>query len=131
MFAVMHLFNEGITAVAILQLFFSALLMVLFIYYYDSLWAAIGIHTAWNYTQNILFGLPNSGVVTKYSLFKLEAATANNGVFYDSVFGIEGSIGALIVLVISCIIIFMSSAGTFGFPCPLPNRRYQPLSRTP
>ena len=46
MFAVMHLFNEGITAVAILQLFFSALLMVLFVYYYDSLWAAIGIHTA-------------------------------------------------------------------------------------
>ena len=29
------------------------------------------VHTAWNFTQNILFGLPNSGINVPYSVFKL------------------------------------------------------------
>ncbi len=34
----------------------------------------MGVHMAWNYTQNIIFGLPNSGIVSGFSLFKLDAA---------------------------------------------------------
>ena len=107
MFAGMHMFNNGITVIAMLQLFFVGLLTVLIVYYYGSLWMCIGIHTAWNYTQNILFGLPNSGVVSKYSLFKLEAATGKSGLFYDAVFGVEGSIGAMLILMTSCIIVYL------------------------
>ena len=72
----------------------------LIVYYYNSLWAAMCFHTLWNYTQNIIFGLPNSGAVSEYSIFKLEAASATSGFFYDVGFGVEGSIGSTLVLAV-------------------------------
>ena len=72
----------------------------LIVYYYNSLWAAMCFHTLWNYTQNIIFGLPNSGAVSEYSIFKLEAASATSGFFYDVGFGVEGRIGSTLVLAV-------------------------------
>ena len=48
--------------------------------------------------EGALFGLPNSGIVSEYSLFKLEAASAENGLFYTVNFGVEGSVGAILLL---------------------------------
>ena len=64
---------------------------------------------SWNYTQNNIFGLPNSGRVSDYSTFKLEAASAQSGLFYDVSFGVEGSIGSVIVFaVVLAVIIFIT-----------------------
>ena len=75
-------------------MFLFGVLASLIVYYWDSLWAAIWMHTAWNFSQSIVFGLPNSGIVSKYSVFKLEAASARDGIFYNTSFGVEGSKGA-------------------------------------
>ena len=99
-FSAMHLLNPGITFVSVLQIVIVGVIFSLFVYYFDCLWAAIMMHTGWNFTQSILFGLPNSGIVSKYSLFKLDAASARNGIFYNVNFGVEGSVGSLIVLVL-------------------------------
>ncbi|MCR4893118.1 MAG: CPBP family intramembrane metalloprotease [Eubacteriales bacterium] len=104
-FAGMHVGNPGFTAVAGVQLVLAGLAFSMFIYCYDSLWGAMSFHMAWNFTQNILFGLPNSGIVTRYSIFKLEAASARSGLFYNVNFGVEGSIGACLVLAV--VIVFM------------------------
>lgn len=103
-FSAMHLMNPGISAVAVLQILVVGILFSLFVYYFDSLWAAIMMHAGWNFTQSIFFGLPNSGIVSAYSVFKLEAASARNGIFYNVNFGVEGSIGAVCVLILLCII---------------------------
>ncbi len=109
LFAAMHLFNDGVTALSVLNIITVGVLFSLLIYYYDSPWAAIMMHTAWNFTQNIVFGLPNSGVVSEYSLFKLDAASAENGFFYNVGFGVEGSVGALLVLaLIIAVIVFVN-----------------------
>ena len=63
-----------------------------------SLWTAIWAHTAWNFSQSIVFGLPNSGIVSSYSVFKLDAASARDGLFYSTSFGVEGSIGANVII---------------------------------
>ena len=75
-------------------------------YYYDSLWVAIAYHMSWNYTQNIIFGLPNSGIVSEYSLFRFDSMSAENGLFYNVDFGVEGSLGSVVVnlLVIAAIL---------------------------
>ena len=99
-FTFMHVFNPGFTLIAGIQIFLVGLVFSLLVFWYDSLWAAITFHTAWNFTQNILFGLPNSGIVSAYSLFRLEAASARNGLFYNVDFGVEGSIGASLVLLL-------------------------------
>lgn len=110
-FAALHLFNPGITAISVLDIVASGVLFTLFVYYYDSVWAAIMYHAAWNFTQNIAFGLPNSGLVSEYSLFKLEAASATNGLFYNVDFGVEGSVGAVLVECSLLIVIIVLNRG--------------------
>ncbi len=107
LFALLHLWNTGISLVSFVNLLISGLLYTLPVYYFDSLWCAFGIHTAWNFTQNILLGLPNSGIVTPYSIFKLDAANAKSSFFYDVSFGIEGSCMSCIVLIIACIVVIL------------------------
>ena len=103
-FAALHLLNPGVTAVGIAQIVVVGILFSLFVYYFDSLWAAIMMHTGWNFCQSIFFGLPNSGIVSAYSVFRLDAASARNGIFYNVNFGVEGSVGAVVVLVLLCVI---------------------------
>ena len=107
LFAVMHLGNPGITIFSIIQIAAVGIFLSLIVYYYDGLWLAVFFHAAWNFTQNIIFGLPNSGIVSQYSVFRLEAASARNGFFYHTAFGVEGSIGAAVILVLGCVVLII------------------------
>lgn len=104
-FAVLHLFNQGVTVLSILNIFLFGILFSLMVYYMDSLWCAFAVHTMWNFTQNILFGLPNSGMVVPYSVFKLDAASARNSLAYNVGFGIEGTILADVVILAACVVL--------------------------
>lgn len=110
-FTLLHAANPGFGLVAALQIFFVAIIFSMLVYYYDGLWIAIAFHTAWNYCQSIVFGLPNSGIVSAYSIFRLEAASATNGFFYNVNFGVEGSVGAVIVLIAIGIAIYILNKG--------------------
>ena len=101
-FALLHLLNPGINPMAVASIIVAAVSFSLYVYYCDSIWLPMGVHMAWNYTQNILFGLPNSGYVSKFSLFKLDAATATNSFAYNVEFGVEATLMAVIVLVLCC-----------------------------
>ena len=110
-FMAMHILNPGFTVIAGIQLLAVAVIFSLMVYYYDALWAAMTFHMAWNFTQNIIFGLPNSGIVSVYSIFRLEAASARNGFFYNVNFGVEGSIGAILVLIAIGVVIYLINRG--------------------
>ena len=110
-FMAMHIPNPGFTAVAGSQIFLVGVVWALIVYYYDSVWVAFWFHAAWNYTQNIIFGLPNSGIVSEYSIFKLEAASARDGLFYNVNFGVEGSIGSSLILLVVIIILVVINRG--------------------
>lgn len=107
LFTVLHLANPGITALSVLNIFLSGLMFSLILYYTDSLWCVFAAHTTWNFTQNILFGLPNSGLKTPYSVFALNADTARNSFAYNVDFGIEGTIVADLVLLLGCICVYL------------------------
>ncbi len=110
-FTALHLLNPGLTVISVLDIIVSGVVFSLIVYYYDGLWAAIMYHTAWNFTQSIAFGLPNSGIVSEYSLFKLEAASAQNGLFYNVNFGVEGSVGALLIETLIVVAIIVVNRG--------------------
>ncbi len=110
-FMALHMANPGFTAIAGSQIFLVAIIFSLFVYYYDGIWVAFWFHAAWNYTQNIIFGLPNSGIVSEYSIFRLEAASARNGLFYNVNFGVEGSIGSSLVLIVVIIVMIVINRG--------------------
>ena len=90
LFMAMHLANPGITFLSLVQLILVAVFLSLIVYYYNGLWIAMAFHAGWNFTQSIFFGLPNSGIVSAYSVFRLDAASATNGPFYNVNFGVEG-----------------------------------------
>lgn len=104
-FAAMHLFNSGITVIAFVDIMLSGLIFSVMVYYFDSIWAAFAIHAAWNFTQNIIMGLPNSGMVAIYSMFKLDTASAQSSFFYDVGFGVEGTWFAVIVETLTLIVL--------------------------
>ncbi len=108
-FMLMHVFNPGVSVLALLQIFLVGVLFSLFVYYYNGLWIAMAFHTAWNFTQSIVFGLPNSGIVSAYSVFRLDAASATNGLFYNVNFGVEGSVASNIILLAVCIYILVKN----------------------
>ena len=107
LFMALHLGNPGVTRLGLIQVFAIGVLCSVIVYYYDSLWTAIWIHAAWNFSQSIVFGLPNSGIVSKYSVFRLEAATARDGFFYNTSFGVEGSAGANVIIIAVLLIILI------------------------
>ncbi|MBQ9912040.1 MAG: CPBP family intramembrane metalloprotease [Firmicutes bacterium] len=112
-FAAMHLANPGVTFLSIFNIFLFGVLASLFIYQYDGLWGAILMHTGWNFSQSIFFGLPNSGIVSEYSLFRLEAVSARDSFFYSVAFGIEGTLACMIVeiVIITVMIIIHKGKG--------------------
>jgi membrane protease YdiL (CAAX protease family) len=106
-FALIHLANPGITFLAVLNIFIYGLLFSAIVVYMDSPWAAMGAHAAWNFCQNIILGLPNSGMVTPYSVFKLETAAATDSFAYSVAFGLEGTITACVTLsVVAALIVW-------------------------
>lgn len=106
-FALLHVGNPGFTVIAGVQIFVIGLIFSLMVYYHGNLWGAMSFHAAWNFTQNIIFGLPNSGIVSEYSIFTLEAASARNGFFYNVNFGVEGSVGACLLLIILAVVMII------------------------
>lgn len=96
-----HAVNDGVTPLALLGIFLIGVLFALMVRYADSIWMAMGAHTAWNFTQNVLFGLPNSGTKSTYSFFVLSGAQSS-GFAYDAAFGVEGALLA-VVLIVVCI----------------------------
>lgn len=107
LFAILHLTNEGVTILSVLNIFIVGILFSFMVCYMDSLWCAMAMHAAWNFTQNILFGLPNSGIISPYSVFRLDAATARDSFAYNVGFGIEGTLFADVVLILACICLYL------------------------
>lgn len=97
-FAMIHLSNPGVTGMAIANIFIYGLLFSAMVVYMDSPWAAMAAHAGWNFCQNILLGLPNSGMVLPYSVFKLDAAAASDSFAYSVSFGLEGTVTACVLL---------------------------------
>lgn len=64
------------------------------------LWGVFAIHTVWNWLQQVVFGLPNSGVasVAGNALFTLTPNTSLPDAIWGGGFGPEGTLAATFVL---------------------------------
>lgn len=106
-FGLLHSLNPGLTALAMADLIICGLAYSLLRWYSGSIWTCMGIHTMWNFTQNFLFGLPNSGLVSEASVFHLDAATGISNLIYSYEFGVEGALPAIFIdLVLMAVILW-------------------------
>ena len=97
LFGLLHCFNDGVTVLAIVSICICGISYSLVRWYTGSIWLAMGAHTMWNFTQNFIFGLPNSGLVSESSILRLEAANGVSNLIYDHGFGVEAAIPAIVV----------------------------------
>ena len=102
LFALLHLVNAGLTVTAIISGIMFSTLLAFICYKFDSLWGCCALHASWNYFQNIIYGIPNSGLVSGGSLFNITQSEASL-FFFDPVFGIEGT--WLAISVYTCLLI--------------------------
>ena len=65
------------------------------------------IHTAWNYTQAMIFGLPNSGRVYPLHIFTIDSVRDGCWLGYDVGFGVEGSLLSVVELAVLAAVIIV------------------------
>ena len=115
-FGALHSFNDGITWLAMADLIICGLAYSLLRWYSGSIWTCFGIHTMWNFTQNFIFGLPNSGLVSEASIFHLDAVNAVSNWIYSYEFGVEGAVPAVFIdlLLAAVILLLAKKQGRLG-----------------
>ena len=60
-FTLLHVLNNDVRIISIINLLLFAFLLVLFVLRDNSIWAACGWHSSWNWTMENIFGLNVSG----------------------------------------------------------------------
>jgi len=95
-FAGAHGYNAGETFIGLLLTFGAGLLFCMAIHVTKSLWWAIGMHAAWDFCENYVYGTADSGTSCYGTLFKL---TPHGNIYLSGgLTGPEGSIFALLMV---------------------------------
>jgi membrane protease YdiL (CAAX protease family) len=124
-FGLLHCFNTGVTPLSVFDICVCGVAFSLAKWYTGSIWFPAGIHTAWNFTQNFIFGLPNSGLVSEASIYKLDAASATDSLVYSVAFGVEGAFPAIVADAVLAIVILVLASRN-GRLAELKERKGQP-----
>ncbi len=101
-FSLLHTPNPGFGALPFINLVLFGVATALWKLRIDGgqLWGAFAIHSIWNWLQQVVFGLPNSGEASppQDTLFSIVPNTSAAPWLWGGGFGPEGTLGATIVL---------------------------------
>jgi membrane protease YdiL (CAAX protease family) len=96
LFGLAHIYNENATWFSSFAIMIEAGILLGAIYMLTRrLWAAMGVHAAWNFTQGWIFGLPVSGSPGGVGLNK--GQLIGSDLLTGGAFGLEASVPAVVV----------------------------------
>ncbi len=101
-FAVLHIPNNHISFIPVLNLFLAGVLLGSAYIYTRNLWFPIGMHLFWNFVQGTVLGFNVSGTES-YTILKLRYP--ENNLYNGGDFGFEGSIFATLLTIISILLV--------------------------
>ncbi len=107
LFSALHLMNEGISLLALINLFLFGVAASLCFIKHKNIWVIAAIHSIWNFLQGNLYGISVSGGDISTSVLKIgfnEKKTLING----GAFGAEGGLAVTLVLIIYIIIMILT-----------------------
>ncbi len=112
LFAFLHLGNDGIGFIAILNLCLFGTLAGLLTIRTGNLWAAAGLHSMWNFMQGNFFGISVSGASPMPSVFRSvlfpDSERVNGGAF-----GLEGGLVVTLVILLGILaVMYLPARGT-------------------
>ncbi len=104
-FAIAHFPNSGETVVGILQVLGTGLLFCFIVRRTGNLWFALGYHACWDWAQTFFYGTPDSGILGRG--YFLNSTSRGPGWFAGGSAGPEGSIFALLILLLAALLIHL------------------------
>lgn len=113
LFAFLHLGNDGISFIAILNLCLFGMLAGLLTLRTGNLWAAAGLHSLWNFMQGNFFGISVSGGAPMPSVFRSVLFTGSETV-NGGAFGLEGGIVVTLVILLGILAVMYLPARASG-----------------
>jgi membrane protease YdiL (CAAX protease family) len=99
LFGLAHGLNPNATALGLLNLSLFAIFLALYALAEGGLWGACAWHTLWNWTDSVVFGLPDSGGPIRPALL-VSVTPSGRDIFAGGRFGPDGSLIETAVLLI-------------------------------
>jgi uncharacterized protein len=113
LFGLSHSNNPGESPIGLLSAGMGGLVFCFSLWRTGSLWWAIGFHTSWDWAQNFLYGVADSGLMIQHRL--LLTHPVGKPILSGGTTGPEGSIFIVAILpVIFVIILFTLPRGQYG-----------------
>ncbi len=113
LFGLSHGNNPGESPIGLLSAGLGGMVFCFSLWRTGSLWWAIGFHTSWDWAQNFLYGVADSGVIIQHRL--LLTHPVGKPILSGGTTGPEGSIFIVAILpVIFLIILFTLPRGEYG-----------------
>lgn len=106
LFSMLHLFNPGISPIALLNIAIFGIVMSLYFLLTGNIWGVSAIHMTWNFLQGNIFGCAVSGMESTSSLFSF-APVEGFELLGGGSFGPEGGIISTMILLAACVILIM------------------------
>jgi membrane protease YdiL (CAAX protease family) len=119
LFAAAHVGNPGEDPIGLGAIFAFGLVFCLIVRRTGSLWMAIGFHLGWDWAESFLFGVPDSGVVSRGRL--LAPAIHGPAWLTGGTAGPEGSVLTAVVLLMVVLLVNLMTPGVD--PAVAPDRR--------
>lgn len=102
-FGLLHLGNEGVTILSTLNTILVGIFFGKLLFYKENIMLTSGVHTGWNFSMAMIYGLNVSGFSGFDSLLNFKIL---NYSLYDEIYGPEGSIVVTVIEIISILAIF-------------------------
>lgn len=111
-FALLHIFNPGITLLALINLFLAGVSFGLYVICFDNIWGACAFHSMWNFAQGNFYGIEVSGMTMSDSVMKMNT-TESMSLLNGGSFGAEGGVVTTVVLLlfIGGLMLYMKKTG--------------------
>lgn len=104
LFAALHLLNNGITALAFINLVLFGVFASVYFVKRGNIWGVGALHSIWNLAQGNVYGIRVSGIQTSCSVLSSEMV-AGRELINGGDFGLEGGLAVTIVLVVGTLVL--------------------------
>lgn len=113
-FAMLHLFNSGITPLAFFNLTLFGVFASVYFVRRGSIWGIGAFHSIWNLVQGNFYGINVSGMQTDCSILQSEMVSGKE-LWNGGAFGLEGGLAVTIILILGIVILlFMKNKETMS-----------------
>ena len=104
-FSILHLGNQGVTALSLISIVLVGVLLALYMLKTDNIWGVAALHGAWNFAQGNLVGVAVSGQNAGGSLLHFQARSGVPDWLSGGAFGLEGNLVTCLVLLVGIVIL--------------------------